>query len=1230
MSTHARSASPSDRFRMERPGIGAFFVDELRQQFRSKGLWICFLIMALMFYRYVSESYWDELVGSGRVPVNSPIVIYYIFAFSTYWAAIFATAFMTSPLLRDLRYSVAPIVYAMPFRDRDYFIGKYLAGQAALLFVMSGVFVGFMLLSWLQPSLGPESLHSYMPMPWGQAIHSFALFLLPACFFFGSVHFALAALSGRMTPSYAFAVIVTLVFLSFELSFQGDTFAKRWPEILDPVGYITLQGQVFYWTAEQRMAQYIRLNETMLLNRGLYVGLGALALLVLSRRANLRGLLDRSRGRRRDKRETVADVRTSVTAGNRINMPPPTAQNKSRPGRAALAMLQIGWEQFRRCAYEIWFIVALAAGFVMAFSLSLRIGALYRLPEGNLLPTALDILDQPVEMYVIVGIIVVAFAVGEILSRERITRVQQIMDSCPASNWFLIGSKLVACSLVVLTFTLAPALATLSVQLLKGYHDIEWTLYLYRFVYGVLPSLATYAAIAAVFHIVANQRAVGHALATIACFSVFMMEEIEVVENPLLLLGYPVLIPLTTFDALEQFNAKLLQLNAYNMAIGATLLILAAWIWPRGVETGLPRRLRTMLRNVGTPSVIALAVGAGVVATAGGTVYRTINAEGDYKTIEEKKRFDARHEQHFGDLAMVPQPKVIAADISVDLHPGTRRMQYEADLTLQNKHRVPVSQLELITPPFTQISCVAEGTACLEPSFVDPEFRRSRFSLAPPLAPGQRRQIRIEASGQFDGYSNEGFRGSVVRQGSFMTEGDWPAMGYDRSKELSLLGDRRFHKLGARSELPTSDLAPSVQDFAVSSQADLLSYNLTIATDEGQHAIAPGNLINAETSNGRSVFHYAGEDAVWNFTIASATYHATHENPIAGDGSDATIVAYHLPNHSYNVGRYLAGARAALDRFSAQFGPLPYSEIRFVEVPLNLAGKARTSGNTVFLPEKDGWLHDYREPQDRDWVLYTAAREVARMWWGQQVIPGEMKGSVVLTGSIPEYLALRVIEQAHGRDAALDLLAMKRDIYLRQRVKEDAVEPALLDAEDAAYLDEKGLLALFSARNIIGAERLDAALAAYFREARLKHTPPYANAIEFVEALKSFAPSETQRQALAVVFTETTLYDFRLRSARIQAGTAANHTLLLEIDAERFDVTAHSNHAPTAFSVAVPVEVIGDDPPAAAPFNTVLTLENGRNTLTLQTPFAATRVLIDPAARFVELNARDNVKHVVR
>ncbi|MGH7488548.1 MAG: hypothetical protein ACREMY_23560, partial [bacterium] len=357
-----------------------------------------------------------------------------------------------------------------------------------------------------------------------------------------------------------------------------------------------------------------------------------------------------------------------------------------------------------------------------------------------------------------------------------------------------------------------------------------------------------------------------------------------------------------------------------------------------------------------------------------------------------------------------------------------------------------------------------------------------------------------------------------------MTDSWWPTFGYDRKKELTLTGDRHFHHLPARGALPATSEAATVGDFSVSPQSNLLSYDLTVSTDGGQTVVAPGGVVDVNLRGPRPVFHYRGTGAVWKFAIASAHYDVTRSVHQDGAGHSTKIAVYHLKRHSQNVSRVLSATRAALDAYTRLFAPLPYSEINIVETPQNLARKADTFGNIVTLPEKDVWLHDYRNAPPRDWVLYTIAREVAKMWWGQQVVPGNMKGSLLLAESLPEYLALRTVERSNGIDQALDLLAMRRDLYLRQRVKEDAIEPSVLDLEDEKFATHKGLLALFEARNVLGPDGLDAALAAYFVQSRGRTAPPFANAAELLATLQLRARDESQRAQLAAIFSRTELY----------------------------------------------------------------------------------------------------------
>jgi ABC-2 type transport system permease protein len=1209
---------------LTRVGALAFFRHELRQQLRSPATWICFGVMLLLTYHFVSNSQWNDLVGSGRVPVNAPIVMYYIFAFSCYWAAIFATFFMTSPVIRDLRYSVAPIVYAMPFRDRSYLAGKYFAGLLTLLIVMSSAFFGMLLIGWLAPVIGGQEMHTYAGTPWAQGAHAFLLLMVPSCFFFGTVHFALATFTGKMTPSYAFTILVTLVFISFEVTFQGNTQSKMWSEVLDPVGYIALQGQVFYWTAEEQISRYIDVGGTMLVNRALYVGSGLLTLLLVLARADLRGLIER-RSKGNVRRKAAAEAASPASGSD-----PHTLQRLERGGRAFLVSLVLssGWHEFRKSGREIWFKLAGLFGFLMTLTMALRLGSFYQLPQGALLPTAVDILHQPVETLMIFGMLSVVFACGEVFARERAHRVQALVDASPVSDGVLACSKLVGCAFIALFFTAVPALAALSAQLLKGYGANEWQLYVYTFAFGLLPSLLVYAVIAATVHILVNQRALGHALAIIACWVPIMMEEIKVVEHPLALIGFPRLVPLTGFDALRQFDALLGDLSAYSLGVGTLLLVLSTRLWPRGVETALRERLPGM-KSLLRPVPLTLAIASSFAAASGATrVLRTLEAN-HYESSQEEKAADAEYERRYGTAANTEHPKVVSTKAVIDLSAGDRRLRYEAGLTLRNDSPAPITAIDLQAQPFTRIECFAAGAECIEPERQDEEFDRYRYALRSPLAPGETRTARLNMAATYSGYKAEGVHGTLVGAGTIVDSSLLPSLGYERSRELRSPSERKFHALPKRRPLPPASEAGSVAALSLSPAAGPLPYELRIRVPAGSTALAPGALISRSVREGVAEFRYRTEaDSPWYFRILSAPY-ATSSVEWSDDGANSVhITAYRLPQHGWNAQRILDAARSTLDTLRPVLGDYPHAELRIVETAQILDADPRAHGNLISLPELQAWTHDYRGAVQRDWITYVVAREIARGWWGQAMPVGNVRGAALLTESVPRYLALRVIEAGAGSAAALDLLGVERDSYLRLRTKEQGIEPAAIDVDDENYRAEKGLLSLFVARNVLGPRALDEALGGYFDSAKSRGGPPLANATELLAALTGRAQTSAQHAALHDVFAATTLHDFRVRSAEL-VDRGGGFRLSLSMDAKRYAVVDITNQTEMTFSAEVPIALYRDS--SARPERVVVAnLKDGSNALTVDLPYAPARITIDPDGRFIDTNARDNSRALRR
>src|SRR5439155_13063971 len=111
-------------------------------------------------------------------------------------------------------------------------------------------------------------------------LQPFATILLPNLFITVSIFFSLAALTRRMLPVYAGAVVLLIGYL-IALNLSDDVENKTLISLVDPFGLIATDRITEYWTVVERNTRRVPLEGILLWNRLIWCG-GAAALLAFT------------------------------------------------------------------------------------------------------------------------------------------------------------------------------------------------------------------------------------------------------------------------------------------------------------------------------------------------------------------------------------------------------------------------------------------------------------------------------------------------------------------------------------------------------------------------------------------------------------------------------------------------------------------------------------------------------------------------------------------------------------------------------------------------------------------------------------------------------------------------------------------------------------------------------------------------------------------------------------
>lgn len=112
--------------------------------------------------------------------------------------------------------------------------------------------------------------------------------------------------------------------------------------------------------------------------------------------------------------------------------------------------------------------------------------------------------------------------------------------------------------------------------------------------------------------------------------------------------------------------------------------------------------------------------------------------------------------------------------------------------------------------------------------------------------------------------------------------------------------------------------------------------------------------------------------------------------------------------HGQNLARLQAIVGQTIRQGSSWLGTFPDAELTLAEVPFYQSTNSHDP-TRIELSERDGWLTDAHDPEDAGQFHITIARTVLRHWIQQKTT-----GNAFISRSLPDYLALRIVQQQRG------------------------------------------------------------------------------------------------------------------------------------------------------------------------------------------------------------------------
>ncbi len=1167
---------------------------ELVYQARRPWPWLAFAVLVVFSFQNTRVGIVPVTLPQDFV-LNSPFIIAAVSVFSCLIWLLVASAMAGEAAARDVHTGMHPLVYTSPVSRTEYLGGRFLAAFVLNALVLLGVQAGS-LLAVYAPGIDPAIVGPFRPAAY---LAAYAFIALPNAFIVTAIQFAFALLSGRAMSSYFASVL--LLFLAAPVSLVV-TFALGQPtlgKMVDPIGIMgIMNAMMLEWTIVEKNVRMFRLEGAVLWNRLLWLGIASAALgwVHLRFRFAHRAAADPwSRITRRfSAGAPVPDAAAEAPAAVSV----PRARRSFGFATQARQTLAIAGSSFRAIARSpagLFLLAAYPAMLVLVVVAESEHWGVPLLPRtGYLLAKHLTAPLGFASDYRMIVPLLVPFFAGELVWRERDAGLGESIDATPVPEWVLFVGKLLGLGLVLAALMAAVGAAGMLAQAILGYHDFQPGLYL-KVLFGLqLPEYLLFAVLAFLVHAVVDHKHVGLLVALVAYLCIVFAPRLGV-EHDLLVYGSG---PGWSHTDMRGFGRSLgpwLWLKLYWAAWALLLAVATRLSWVRGREPGPGARLEIARHRFTRATAGTFAAAAGLVLALGGFVFYNTNVLNDYRSASEAVARQAEYERRYGRYEGIPQPDRAATSLRVEIYPDRGAATAKGTYRLVNRHAVPIDSVHIAPADgvLTRVTLDRPATRVL----ADDELRHSIYALEEPLQPGDSLTLGFEVRYEPRGFRSGGAGDAVVPNGSRFTSGLLPRIGYQPGRELTSADDRREQGLPRRVTFPTPD---DVDPDLAAGEGSV--FDAVVGTDADQVAVAPGTLRRTWTEGGRRYFHYASDVPIGGQMVFFSADYAVHRERYG----DVEITVFLHPAHTANLGRVLRSARASLDYYTTRFGPYPHRFLQFVEQPGNFMGMG-VDGSGVVTGGEGFFLLD-PPAKGLDVAFEVVAHEVAHLWWGGQLRHASAEGAIVLSESLAWYSAMRVVEEARGREQLRQFMRVMREPNPWPPIRTGL---PLLRAMDPYAGYRKGAFAMYALSRYMGEERVNGALAGLLR----KKAGSLATTLDLYRELQAAAP-DSLRPLLHDLFEVNTFWTFDTRRATAVRTPAGGWRVTLEVEARK--VVADSAGAETELPMGEPVE-IGIFAPAAP--GEILgrplylrkhRVRSGTQTITLTVPGRPARAGIDP------------------
>jgi len=1187
------------------------FLFELKYRKARAANYIYFGIMFLLCLLAVTTDVVQIGGAVGQVKENAPVVIGQMVVIMGVFMSLISSAIMGVAVLRDFEHNTEAILFSTPIKKFHYLMGRFWGSFIVLILVASSIPIAFMIGD-VWPTREADRLLPFNLLTYWRP---FFIFIVPNMFFTGAIFFASGALSRKSIVIYTQGILLLVLYLASQ-SMLRDLEQKEIAAMLDPFGVRAFSFYTQYWTPGERNTLQIPLDGYIVYNRLIWMALGIVVLVVTHFAFSfnvVRNSLFKSKAIK-DERLLIKPEETKI----------PIAQQSTGFSTSIGQLVKLTVFYFKMVFREVPFIAIVIAGMLLMFLNAINMNEIY---GTSSYPTTYSVLGLLSGFNLFFVIIAVLYS-GELVWKERAVNLNLIIDAMPMPDFINLISKFLGLLLVYLVLLFGLIVCGVIIQTAYGYYKFELGIYFSSLYSETLAFLILYTLLSMFIQVMVNNKFLGFAVA-IAFFIVVGFLGQMGLEHPLFQFGSGSLGTYSDMNVYGHFVTPFSWLQIYWAAFVIFLFAVAVIFSVRGSESVMNMRWKAGKLRLSRQLIFLIAGSLLLFGSTGFYIFYNTNILNDYSNSEQRKDLRVDFEKTLKKYEFLPQPRITAVDLKVDIYPSKRDFVAEGYFILKNKTEKPISEIHIqedVTPGNTTEYVKFDRKNGVKEKF--DKFKYTIYSLAEPLQPGDSLRMDFKTNFTTSGFVETSRSNTqVIFNGTFFNNQYFPSLGYDKGGEISDDNDRKEKKLPERERMMERDDPRGLSQSLFGDDADHIAFKIQLSTDKGQIAIAPGYLVKQWEEGDRVYFNYEMDAPMCNFySMISANYEVKKEKY-----NDINLEIYYHPGHEYNLDHMMEGMRDAISYYEKNFSPYQYKQLRIMEFP-RYATFAQSFANTIPFSEGIGFISKIDDPdKDIDFTYYVTAHEVAHQWWGHQVMEAGVKGNAMLSESMSQYSALMVIKHKFTPEIVERYLKYELDRYLSGRASERKKEQPLEFVEGQGYIHyQKASLVFFALQDYISEDSVNAAFRRFNKEWRFKDAP-YPTSADLLKEIRKVTPDSMQ-YIIHDMFETITLFENKTDSATYHEINENQFEVSLNVSAEkvRADSTGIETEIPINDWIDIGVygkNIAGKDSLIYLKKHKITKKENDFKIMVSSKPRKAG---IDPLHKLIDRHSDDNTKGLVK